>query len=262
MSATALTAFSPFMFSGMIFTPRRFGKGLGSDNALVSIMDYDIAIGQGAKVVESAANIAKESSNTSLAAKVIAKEKALEEFLKADKVFETLGKATRFTMNNINPLIGATETIKVLYADNKEEAALTGGLAFGGMLTGEAAAKNFLGLSKSEYKNGEYKITPRKALYKELPFYTEQREKAMKDFCATKTFMGKHIFKHAPKAAKGVVFAAASIGSYTLGNKVGQTIYDNISKKNDNKALTIDMNAQNCTTKSENTECKTNTQAA
>ena len=262
MAATAITAFLPFVASGSIFAPRRIDKGLGSNNAIVSIMDYDIAIGQSAKVVEGAANIAKESSNTSLAAKVIAKEKALEEFLKADKVFETVGKATRFTMNNINPLIGATETIKVLYADNKEEAALTCGLAFGGMLTGEAAAKKFLGLSKSEYKNGEYKITPRKALYKEMPFYNEESEKAIKDFCVTKTFMGKHVFKHAPKAAKGVIFAATSIGSYALGDKAGETIYNNFFKNDNNKAVTIDMNAEDKGIKQDNTENKIYTQAA
>ena len=262
MAATALTAFLPFVTSGTIFAPRRVDKGLGSNNAIVSIMDYDIAVGQGAKVVEGAANIAKESSNSSLVASVIEKEKALENFLKADKAMGTLGKITRFTMNNVNPLIGATETIKVLYADNKEEAALTGGLAFGGMIAGENAAKNFLGLAKTKYKNGKYEITPREALYKKLPFVTEESEKAMKDFCATKTFMGKHIFKHAPKAAKGVMFAATSIGSFALGDKAGQAIYDNIFKNNDNKALTIDMNALNSTTKSENTESKSYTKAA
>ena len=231
MAVTALTAFLPFVASGSIFAPRRVNKGIGSDNAIVSIMDYDIAIGQGAKVVEGAANIAKESKDASLVAKVLEKEKALEELLKADKAVETLGKATRFTMNHINPLIGATETIKVLYADNKEEAALTGGLAFGGMIAGENAAKNILGLAKTKYKNGKYEVTPRKALYKELPFYKEESEKAIKDFCLTKTFMGKHIFKHAPTAAKGALFAAASIGSFALGDEAGHYIYDKIHEE-------------------------------
>lgn len=242
MAVTALTAFLPFVASGSIFAPRRVDKGLCSDNALVSIMDYDIAVGQGAKVVEGAANIAKESSNTSLVATVLEKEKKLEEFLKADKAIGTLGKITRFTMNNINPLIGATETIKVLYADNKEEAALTGGLAFGGMIAGETAAKNFLGLAKTKYKDGKYEIKQRKALYKELPFYKEESAKAIKDLCETTTFFGKHIFKHAPKIVKGGIFAGASIGSFALGNKIGQTIYDNAFKKNADKALTIEMN--------------------
>ena len=229
MSTTALTTFLPFVTSGTIFAPRRVDKGLGSNNAIVSIMDYDIAVGQSAKVLEGAANIAKESSNSSLVASIIEKEKALEEFLKADKTIGTLGKITRFTMNNVNPLIGATETIKVLYADNKEEAALTGGLAFGGMLAGEAAAKNFLGLSKTKYKNGKYEVTPRKALYKELPFYSQESEKAIKDLCETTTFFGKHIFKHAPKIVKGGLFAGASIGAFALGDKAGHTIYNNIN---------------------------------
>ena len=177
MAVTALTAFLPFVTSGSIFAPRRVDKGLGSNNAIVSIMDYDIAVGQGAKVVEGAANIAKESSNSSLVASVIEKEKALENFLKGDKAMGTLGKITRFTMNNVNPLIGATETIKVMYADNKEEAALTGGLAFGSMIAGENAAKNLLGLAKTKYRNGKYEVTPREALYKKLPFYKEESEK-------------------------------------------------------------------------------------
>ncbi len=247
MAATALTAFLPFVTSGTIFAPRRVDKGLGSNNAIVSVMDYDIAVGQGAKVVEGAANIAKESKNSSLVASIVEKEKALEELLKADKAMETIGKVTRFTMNHINPLIGATETIKVMYADNKEEAALTGGMAFGGMLAGETAAKNFLGLSKTNYKNGKYEITPREALYKKLPFYSEQSEKAVKDLCETTTFFGKHIFKHAPKIVKGGLFAGASIGSFALGDKAGQLIYDKGFKKEEEQAeivnMTSDINA-------------------
>ncbi len=241
MAVTALTAFLPFVTSGSIFAPRRVDKGLGSNNALVSIMDYDIAVGQGAKVVEGAANIAKESSNSSLVATVLEKEKKLEEFLKADKTIGTLGKITRFTMNNINPLIGATETIKVLYADNKEEAALTGGLAFGGMIAGENAAKRVLGLAKTKYKDGKYEVTQREALYKKLPFYSEKSESAIKDFCATKTFMGKHIFKHAPTVAKGALFAATSIGCYALGNKAGNKIYKNFFEENKQTAKEIEL---------------------
>ena len=234
MAVTALTAFLPFVASGSIFAPRRVDKGLGSNNALVSIMDYDIAIGQGAKVVEGAANIAKESSNIGLASKIIEKERALEEFLKADKAMETLGKATRFTMNHINPLIGATETIKVMYADNKEEAAITGGMAFGGMIAGETAAKNFLGLAKTKYKNGKYEITPREALYKKLPFYSEKSEQAIKDFCKTTTFMNKHIFKYAPKIGKGICFATASIGCFAGGDALGHVIYDKYEELTNN----------------------------
>ena len=229
MAVTALTALLPFVTSGSIFAPRRVDKGLGSNNAIVSIMDYDIAVGQGAKVVEGAANIAKESSNSSLVASVIEKEKALENFLKGDKAMGTLGKITRFTMNNVNPLIGATETIKVMYADNKEEAALTGGLAFGSMIAGENAAKNLLGLAKTKYRNGKYEVTPREALYKKLPFYKEESEKAVKDFCETATFMGKHLFKHAPTIAKGALFAGTSIGSFALGHEAGKAIYKHIS---------------------------------
>lgn len=259
MAGIAITAFLPFVTSGSIFAPRRVNKGLGSNNAIVSIMDYDIAVGQGAKVLEGAANIAKESKNSSLVANVIEKEKALEEFLKADKAMETIGKVTRFTMNNINPLIGATETIKVLYADNKEEAALTGGLAFGGMIVGENAAKNLLGLAKTKYKNGKYEITPREALYKKLPFYKEESEKAIKDYCNTKTFMGKHIFKHAPKAAKGALFAATSIGSYALGNNVGHKIYENFSQAQNAKEApvnSLNQNSNNSIQMNENHEYK------
>ena len=241
MSATALTAFLPFMASGSIFAPRRVNKGVTSNNAIVSIMDYDIAVGQGAKVVEGAANIAKESSNVSLAAKVAAKEKALEEFLKSEKALETAGKITRFTMNHINPLIGATESIKIIYAKDKEEEAITGGLAFCTMVAGETGAKNFFGLSKTTYKNGKYEITPREALYKKLPFYKEETEKAIKDFCTTTTFMNKHIFKHAPKIVKGIGFAAASIGSWTAGDAIGQAIYDNAKKNTKQTAKHIEM---------------------
>ena len=243
MAIPALTAFLPFVTSGSIFAPRRVDKGLGSTNPVVSIMDYNIAVGQGAKVLEGAANIAKNSSNTKLVAQIIQKEKALEEFLKADKAAETLGKATRFTMTHINPLIGATEAIKAISAENKEEAALTGGLAFGGMIAGETAAKNILGLAKTKYKNGKYEITPREALYKKLPC-AEEAVKAIKQACETKEFLGKHMFKYVPTAAKGGLFAAASIGTYALGDKAGHLVYDSITKSdadNVNKAKIIKM---------------------
>ena len=262
MAGTAITAFLPFVTSGSIFAPRRVNKGLGSNNAIVSIMDYDIAVGQGAKVLEGAANIAKESKNSSLVANVIEKEKALEEFLKADKTMATVGKVTRFTMNHINPLIGATETIKVLYADNKEEAALTGGMAFGGMIAGETAAKNFLGLAKTKYRNGKYEVTPREALYKKLPFYKEESAKAIKDLCETTTFFGKHMFKHAPKIVKGSIFAGASIGTFAVGDITGQAIYDNFFKNNSKKADTVNTKRQNNDIKPENTENKTYSEAA
>jgi len=261
MAIPALTAFLPFITSGSIFAPRRVDKGLGSNNALVSIMDYDIAVGQSAKVIEGAANIAKESSNASLVAKVIEKEKALEEFLKADKAMETLGKATRFTMTHVNPLIGVTETIKAISADNKEEAALTGGLAFGGMIAGENAAKNILGLAKTDYKNGKYVVTPRKALYKELPFYSEESAKAIKDFCATKTFMGKHIFKHAPAIVKGGLFAASSIGCFAAGDKAGHYLYDSLAS-NPKTAKFITLSTKKTQPETAKTENKNYKQAA
>ena len=105
------------------------------------------------------------------------------------------------------------------------------------MIAGGNAAKNILGLAKTEYKNGKYKVTPRKALYKELPFYKEESAKAIKDLCATKTFMGKHIFKHAPTVVKGGLFAAASITSFALGDKAGHIMYDEIHE-NDNQQTT------------------------
>ncbi len=223
MAVSAITAFLPFVTSGSIFAPRRIGKGNGRNNPILSIMDYDVAAGQTAKVVEGAANIAKET-NAGLAAKVAEKEKALNAFLKADKIANGAGKVLRFTMNNINPLIGATEAVKVAFADDKQSAAIISGCSFGGMLLGEGAAKRILGLSKASYKNGKYEITEREALYKRLPFYKQEQADAIKKFCETKTFMNKHVFKHAPKVAKGLLFVTASIGSYVTGNVIGEKI--------------------------------------
>lgn len=232
MAVTAISAFLPFVTSGSIFAPRRIGKGNGRNNPILSIMDYDVAAGQTAKVVEGAANIAKES-NAGLAAKVAEKEKALNAFLKADKIANGAGKVLRFTMNNINPLIGAIELGKVAFAKDEDRlrTALEGGCAFGGMLLGEGAAKRIMGLAKSSYKNGKYELTPREALYKRLPFYKQEQADAIKKFCETKTFMNKHIFKHAPMVAKGLLFVGASIGSYVAGNAIGETIANSIESK-------------------------------
>ena len=228
MAVSAITAFLPFVTSGSIFAPRRIGKANGRDNAILSIMDYDVAAGQSAKVVEGAANIAKESK-TLLAVKVMEHEKALQSFLESEKLANGAGKVLRFTMNNINPLIGVTEGVKVLLADDKERAAITGGCAFGGMLLGEAAAKNFLGLAKTNYKNGKYEVTPREAIYKKI--FKEEWINTVRDFCKTKTFMNKHIFKYLPKVGGGMLFAGSSIGSWYFGGKGGEYIADKVLGK-------------------------------
>lgn len=240
MAVSAITAFLPFVTSGSIFAPRRIGKGNGRNNPILSIMDYDVAAGQTAKVVEGAANIAKES-NAGLAATIAEKEKSLSAFLKADKIAGGAGKVLRFTMNNINPLIGTIELGKVAFAKDEDRlrTALEGGCAFGGMLLGEGAAKRILGLSKASYKDGKYEITEREALYKRLPFYKQEQADAIKRFCETKTFMNKHIFKHAPKVAKGLLFVVASIGSYILGNKIGTCAADLAENKTNAKKVSL-----------------------
>ena len=243
MAVSAITAFLPFVTSGSIFAPRRIGKGNGRNNPILSIMDYDVAAGQTAKVVEGAANIAKET-NAGLAATIAEKEKSLNAFLKADKIANGAGKVLRFTMNNINPLIGTIELGKVLFAKDEDRlrTALEGGCAFGGMLLGEGAAKEILGLSKTSYKNGKYEITERTPLYQK--WIGKEQRKAINDFCETKKFMGKHVFKHAPKVAKGLLFVSASIGSYIGGNVLGEKIADTIEGKNTAKKASLNPFSQ------------------
>ena len=178
-------------------------------------------------VFRGVAGIAKASTGE-IAAKIVELDNKVGnvagELSRTDKIMSGAIKGGNFLMRNINPAIGTTELVKVLFAEDKLDAALTGGCAFGGMLLGEGAAKRILGLSKTSYEKGVYKAIPREALYKKLACYPQVREqlKAIKDYLVTKHIVSEKILKHVPPVAKGITFAAISILTYGTGRLFGK----------------------------------------
>ena len=231
-SVAAISAFLPSITSGTIFAPRRANKGTEADNPFVAAMNFGIAGGQVGNIFRGAASIAKASTGD-LATRIVKLEKAINtvsnELSRTDKIMNGVIRGGSCVMRNINPAIGATELVKTLFAEDKVDAALTGGCAFGGMLLGERAAKEFLGLAKTSYKKGAYEITPREALYKKMPGYPYLKEqlKAIKDYLITKRFVNEKVLKHTPFIIKGISFALASILSYQAGHNAGKFLSEN-----------------------------------
>lgn len=110
--------------------------------------------------------------------------KTCDELAKSDKLFNGISKAVKFASDNVNPLIACSSGIKVLMADDKQSALLTEGGCLAGMFIGEGLAKKHLDSILTSLK-----ITG----------------------------------KWAP-VVKGLAFVTASIGTSTLGQKIGKEI--------------------------------------
>lgn len=240
----AVSTFLPSITSGTIFAPRRANKGAESNNAIIAAMNFGVAGGQVGNIFRGAAGLAKASTGE-LAAKIVKLDNAVNtmatELSKTDKIMNGAIKGGSLIMRNINPAIGAIELTKVAFSNDKVDAALTGGCAFGGMLLGEGAAKRILGLAKTSYKNGKCEVTHRNALYKKLPCYPaiKNQFKAVSDYLITKNIVSEKIMKHVPSVGKGILFASASIFSYLGGRKTGEFLSNNFSNK---KAKEVALN--------------------
>ena len=228
----AISAFIPGITSGTIFAPRRANKGAESDNALVAAMNFGIAGGQIGNVFRGVASIAKASTGE-VAEKIIKLDNAIgdvtSKLSKTDKLMNGAIKGGYFVMRNINPAIGATELVKAMFAEDKLDASLTGGCAFGAMLLGEGAAKRIMGLPKTSYNKGVCNVTQRTPMCKIFEnSYMEKQVRALCDYLNIKNIVSEKVIKHAPSVTKGLLFAATSIGSYILGRTAGKFISENV----------------------------------
>ena len=263
MAGLAISAFTPMIASGTVFSTRRMNSGadaIAQNNPFVGIMNMDIAAGQVANAAKGVANIARESTN-SLSKGITSAEESIKALSNEGKFMKGASKVVNYTADHINPIICATGAVKVICADDKQDALIHEGLGLGTMFLFEAQAKKFLGMPKNQKfnkntmeikpdgiykikgnnkellaKTGEYNIKngrliiTREGTYKNNPFAKKQAE-ALHDYCATKKLFNKVSMKAAPGVLKGLLFVCASIGGYKLGNAVADVISPSKAQK-------------------------------
>ena len=219
MAVTALTAFLPSIVSKSIFAPRRADKSLESNSAPASILNAGIAVMQLSKLGDGVAAIRNEGS-----VKTKALSSSAREMAGSTSIFSDISKATNQITKHvsINGLIGVAAFANALADNDKETALIQNAGMYGGMLAFEGAHKAICGTvningDKIEEKEGLYRKY--KCLRKPVDSFKamcEKRADAMKDCGEVKRTVAK-VVKCAPSVAKGLSFAAVSIGGSALG---------------------------------------------
>lgn len=223
IQAIALSA--PIFVSNAIFAPRRLNKGTAAmdTDPIYGFMNYNIAVAQTSKGIRAIKDLS-EPVETS-AKDAIKAANAVQETAKAGKFAKTAIKVIDFTADHINPIICVTSGVKVLNSDDKADTLLREGISLGTMFGAEKAAKEVLGMPyyKKNKATGKRERVPREALYHKNPF-AEKQAQAFKDLCETKKLFNKVSLKPLPGVAKGLLFVGASIGGFTVGDKLGDLI--------------------------------------
>lgn len=222
MAVSALTVFLPSVISKSIFAPRRADKSFESNNAAAGILNAGIAVMQLSKLGDGIAAIRKESSNT---VKTISE--STKDIAKTESIFKDISKATNNITKHIsiNGFIGMAALANALTADDKESALIQNAGMYGGMLAFEGAHKAICGTvsikgdkvdqKEGLYRNSEY-LKEKVDNFKELCTKKAETMEAVKDCGEVKRALAK-VVKCTPSIAKGLSFAAVSIGGSALG---------------------------------------------
>lgn len=190
------------MFSAVasgIFAARNVDKTKNGD-----IGRSTVALGQTAGLVQEVAkydNIVAKGARSALS--------VFSDLAKENKAFEYAGKATKFAINNVNPLICASGVVKTAMSDDKVGTGISEAAALSTMFLGEAAVKhNYDKLANSATcKNLIEKVSKTKAF----------------------KFLEKHnLAGKAGMVIKGLTFVAASMTAYSAGKAVGDDIADKV----------------------------------
>ena len=231
-----------------IFSSRRTDRAINADNIAVSFGNADVAAGQVKNALDSAGVLAK-GSKTGVFAGLKGAKDAIVSMSEGSKVLQGAGKVIEFTADHINPVITVVGGVKVLTADNKEDALTEEGLALGGMFLSEGITKEALMMEKKikDPMTGKKICVKRTAMYDALSKVNPQLkpqvkniEKAINEYCETKKFLGKISMKQAPNIGKALLFVGASIGGYAAGHALGEKINENRHNK---KAKKIALNS-------------------
>lgn len=159
-----------------------------------------VAFAQGAKVVQAVSQYNETFANTASSASNV-----FNNLAKESKIIDYTGKAVKWATKNVNPLICASGVVKVAVSDDKVGTAINETGALAGMFAGEGIAKRVLPLVFNE-KN----ITSAAKTIGKAEFLKPVSEFLLKSGNSSK----------AAAILKGIAFVCASIGSYSIGQKL------------------------------------------
>lgn len=186
-----------------IFTARNLDKTANGDVGRAAV-----AYGQGAGLLQEIAKYDGAVANSAKSALSV-----FSKLSKESKVFEYAGKATKFAVNNVNPLICASGVIKTAMAEDKVKTGITEAMALSTMFAGEK-------LTKMHYD----KIVNSKTCKSLI-----NKASDMKILKPVFEYIKKHnLGGKIGKILKGVVFVGASIASYGVGQKIGDDFADKV----------------------------------
>ncbi len=181
-----------------------------------------VALGQTAGVIQEIAKYDNIVSNTARSALSV-----FSDLAKEHKAFEYAGKFTKFAVDNVNPLICVSGVIKTMTSDDKLKTGITEAAALSAMFTGESLVKKNYDkvVNSSAFKNSLNKVSKNKYA---KPIFE---------------YLEKHNLKgKAGLIIKGLFFVSASIGSYSIGQKLGDKLADAV-KENETAPRKINQKA-------------------
>lgn len=172
-------------------------------------------IGRGAVTVGQTAGLIQEVAKYDGAVAKTARSavSVFSDLAKKHKAFEYAGKATKFAVNNVNPLICVSGGIKTMMSDDKVKTGITEVAALSAMFAGE-------GLIKANYDKIVTSQTVRNGIK------TLSNSKMLKPVFE---YLKKHKLEgKAGAILKGLIFVAGSITSYEIGRRIGEPMANRI----------------------------------
>lgn len=126
---------------------------------------------------------------------------------KQNKAFEYAGKATKFAIDNVNPLICASSVIKTAMSEDKVGTGITEAAALSAMFAGEGMVKMYYdkAANSKEIQSAIKKLSDKKFM------------KPVFDYVEKHKLGGK-----VGAVVKGLIFVGGSMGSYAVGQKFGE----------------------------------------
>ena len=167
-----------------------------------------VTVGQTAGLVQEVAKYDGAVANTARSAVSV-----FSDLAKKNKAFEYAGKATKFAVNNVNPLICVSGGIKTAMSDDKVKTGITEAAALSAMFAGE-------GFIKAHYDKAVTSQTVRNGIK------TLSNSKMLKPVFE---YLKKHKLEGKTGAIlKGLIFVAGSMTSYSIGQKLGDPVANRV----------------------------------
>ena len=172
-------------------------------------------IGRGAVTVGQTAGLVQEIAKYDGAVASTARSavSVFSDLAKKNKAFEYAGKATKFAVNNVNPLICVSGGIKTAMSDDKVKTGITEAAALSAMFAGE-------GLIKAKYD----KMVASQTVRNGIKYLSKS-----KIFKPAFEYLKKHKLEgKAAAVLKGLIFVAGSMTSYAVGQKLGEPVAERV----------------------------------